>query len=54
VNCAPFSYFTVVSHDPPLLVIGICTVGKKKDTLVNIETTGQFVVNIMSTWYLER
>jgi len=56
INCAPFSYFNVVSHDPPILMIGICINGRtgtKKDSLINIEQTGQFVVNIMSSWFLE-
>ena len=38
-NLSPFSYFSVVSHDPPIVSIGICANrdGSKKDTLVNIE-----------------
>ena len=43
VNCAPFSYFNVLSHDPPIVAIGICIngrSGKKKDSLNNIEETG--------------
>ena len=46
-NLAPFSFFTVVSIYPPMLGI---TIGKHpdrpKDTLANIEATGEFVVNI--------
>ena len=56
LNCAPFSYFNVISHDPPLVAIGLCINGRtktKKDTLNNIEETGQFVVNIMSSWYVD-
>jgi len=56
INCAPFSYFNVVSHDPPIVMIGICINGRtgtKKDSLVNIEQTGQFVVNIISSWFVE-
>jgi len=56
INCAPYSYFNVVSHDPPLVVIGNCInmrTNEKKDTLRNIEETGEFVVNIMSSWYTE-
>ncbi len=43
LNCAPFAYFNVVSHDPPLVIIGSCTnmrTKTKKDTLNNIEETG--------------
>lgn len=55
-NCAPFSYFGVVSHDPPLLSVTVCTQGRdrtQKDTLNNIIATNQFVVNIMSEWFVE-
>jgi flavin reductase (DIM6/NTAB) family NADH-FMN oxidoreductase RutF len=55
-NCALFSYFNAVSHDPPLITLGLCTKGRnriKKDTLNNIEETKEFVVNILSQWYLE-
>lgn len=45
VNCAPFSYFNVMCHDPPILVVGLNLLPSrsgenvKKDTLVNIEQT---------------
>ena len=47
-NLAPFSYFTAVSSDPPLIMI---SVGKKpdasiKDTRANIEQRNDFVVHI--------
>ena len=47
-NLAPFSYFTAVSSNPPLLMI---SVGKKpdgsdKDTLINIEQRKEFIVHI--------
>jgi hypothetical protein len=44
LNCAPFSYFNLMCHDPPLIAVGINTMGRqklKKDTLVNIEETGK-------------
>jgi flavin reductase (DIM6/NTAB) family NADH-FMN oxidoreductase RutF len=51
-NLAPFSFFTVASRQPPMLCI---SVGPRvdsniptKDTLDNIEETGEFVVNIVS------
>jgi len=36
-------------------MLGICTTpgGAKKDTIVNIEATGEFVVNIISDWMVE-
>ena len=54
-NCAPFSYFGAISHDPLLISVTICNNGRgnnrtKKDTLVNIESAREFVVNIMSEW----
>ena len=48
-NAAPFSFFNVVSTDPPLLCIGMAQrVGADKDTLANIRRDGQFVVNMVS------
>ncbi len=50
-NLAPFSFFTVASRQPPMLCISI---GPRpdgdldKDTLSNVEETGEFVVNIVS------
>ncbi|RDE24883.1 flavin reductase family protein [Motiliproteus coralliicola] len=54
-NLAPFSYFSAVCSDPPLLMI---SVGKKpdgshKDTRVNIEQRQRFVVHITSAEQLE-
>ena len=55
VNCAPFSYTSISSHDPPIVTHGISIKagGIKKDTLRNIESTGQWVYNILTTNYLE-
>lgn len=43
-NLAPFSYFNVISHDPPCVVISVCTSGARKggykDTAQNILDTG--------------
>jgi len=56
-NLAPYSYFNVVAHDPPHVVIGCCTSKLrphgKKDSLYNILDTGEFVVNIISEWFAE-
>lgn len=45
-NLAPFSFYNFVSANPPMLMV--CPSRKrdrsKKDTLVNIEATGEFVV----------
>lgn len=50
-NAAPFSFFTAICADPMLICFSPMrrgTDGAKKDTLVNIENTGQFVINIVS------
>ena len=49
-NVAPFSYFTGVGSRPPSLLFCPANnrVGQPKDTLLNIQDTGQFVVNIVS------
>ena len=46
LNVAPFSYFNAITNQPPLLGISINRrKGTPKDTLRNIEQTGEFVVN---------
>ena len=49
-NVAPFSYFTVLSSKPAIVGFGIGSKrdGGKKDTLANLEFTGDFVINIVS------
>jgi len=48
VNAAPFSFFNVFAEDPPLIMVAINKRpdGRVKDTALNIERTGEFVVNI--------
>ncbi|WP_372622165.1 flavin reductase family protein [Falsiroseomonas sp.] len=47
-NAAPFSFFNVVSTEPPLLCIGMAArTDGDKDTLANIRRSGQFVVNLV-------
>lgn len=50
-NLAPFSFFTVVSSDPPLVLLSLepHESGRPKDTADNIAATGEFVVNIASS-----
>ncbi len=54
-NLAPFSFFNGVSSNPPAVMIAITrkSHGEKKDTLRNIETTHQFVVNSVNEWMVE-
>lgn len=50
-NLAPFSYFNAVSSNPPHLIFspGIRgTDGSAKDTLKNVQTTGEFVANLVT------
>ncbi|OCA90653.1 hypothetical protein A8F94_01895 [Bacillus sp. FJAT-27225] len=56
-NAAPFSFFTAISADPMLICFSPMrrgTDGAKKDTLTNIEETGQFVINIVSEQMAEK
>ncbi|KAF2971792.1 hypothetical protein GQX73_g1782 [Xylaria multiplex] len=53
-NLAPFSYFNMVNHDPPLFFVGIASpLEQAKDTLRNIVDSGECVINIISDHYLE-
>lgn len=48
-NVAPFSCFTFVATQPPMIAVSIAPrKGQKKDTLRNIEYTGDFVVNVVT------
>lgn len=50
-NVAPFSFFTVASSHPPVLVFTVgnrATPDPRKDTLRNITTLREFVVNVVS------
>lgn len=50
-NLAPFSFFTAVAAEPMTVCFSPMrrgSDGARKDTLVNIEETGEFVVNIVS------
>jgi flavin reductase (DIM6/NTAB) family NADH-FMN oxidoreductase RutF len=52
VNLAPFSFFNVLSYDPPFVMFsaGVHEAdGGKKDTVRNVEATGEFVYN-MAVW----
>jgi flavin reductase (DIM6/NTAB) family NADH-FMN oxidoreductase RutF len=48
-NCAPYSFFNVMSSEPPLLAIniGIREDGGAKHTLKNILRTKEFVINLV-------
>lgn len=51
VNLAPFSFFNGVSADPPMVMFscnGLHADGGVKDSVANVEATGEFVVNLAS------
>lgn len=54
-NLAPFSFFTGISSNPMCCVISVAIGkdGEKKDTLRNIEETGEFVINGTNEWLIE-
>ena len=47
-NCAPFSFFNVISEEPPLCIVSFNrrSDGALKHTLKNIRRTSEFVVNL--------
>lgn len=48
-NAAPYSCFTFVATVPPMVCFSVELLnGQKKDTLRNVEHTGDFVVNLVS------
>ena len=49
VNAAPYSFFNIVSSDPPLVAISIASAPDRnaKDTLSNIREHAEFVVNLV-------
>ena len=54
-NLAPFSFFNVVSEDPPHVMFSTVRTGNKnKDTLNNIILNKQFVVNLVTEDVVEQ
>lgn len=48
-NLAPFSYFQIVDHDPPVFMLAFSgRTGASKDTLRNLRETGEAVLNTVS------
>jgi len=56
LNCAPYSYTSLSGHDPVVVTHGltISRASGKKDTQRNIEETGEWVYNVVSSNYLEK
>lgn len=55
VNLAPFSFFNMFGANPPVVVFSptLTRGGEKKDTLINVEQTGEFVINSSSEKHAE-
>lgn len=56
-NLAPFSFFTAISANPPVICFSPMIRGSdsaRKDTLRNIEATREFVVNIVSENFVQQ
>jgi flavin reductase (DIM6/NTAB) family NADH-FMN oxidoreductase RutF len=56
-NLAPFSFFTIVSSNPPFIAFAPQFAGRtgfKKDTLRNIEQVGEFTVSVVTEEIAER
>lgn len=56
-NLAPFSFFTAASANPPVICFAPMVRGSdghQKDTLNNVRSTAEFVVNIVSEDFVEK
>lgn len=49
-NLAPFSFFQVISDDPPTLMVNVNhrADGGLKDTLLNVQASGELVIQLVS------
>jgi len=54
VNAAPYSFFNIINEDPPMVMFsaGMRKSGKK-DTVLNVEITNEFVVNVVTAAILD-
>jgi flavin reductase (DIM6/NTAB) family NADH-FMN oxidoreductase RutF len=53
-NLAPFSYFQMINHDPPLFIVGFSGgLNKSKDSLKNLVESKECVINIISEHFIE-
>jgi len=49
LNVAPFSYYMPISGEPPMLAVTVGALhesGRPKDTWLNLQRTGEFVINV--------
>jgi flavin reductase (DIM6/NTAB) family NADH-FMN oxidoreductase RutF len=55
LNAAPFSYFNIVSANPPMISVSVQrSAGRQKDTARNIINTKEFVVHIVDNENVEK
>jgi flavin reductase (DIM6/NTAB) family NADH-FMN oxidoreductase RutF len=53
-NVAPYSFFQMISYDPPLFIFGFSSsLSSPKDSLKNLLETGEGVINIISEHFIE-
>lgn len=53
-NLAPFSYFQIVEHDPPMFIVGFSSrPGREKDTFRNLRESRECVINSVSEDMIE-
>ncbi|GAB1320066.1 hypothetical protein MFIFM68171_10276 [Madurella fahalii] len=55
-NLAPFSYFNVICHDPPLFTIGFASAleaSRAKDSLRHLHDTRECVINMIADGFVE-
>ncbi|KAL3425946.1 nitrilotriacetate monooxygenase component B [Phlyctema vagabunda] len=53
-NLAPFSYFQMINHDPPLFIVGFAGgFDNAKDSLKNLSDSGECTINIISEHFVE-
>lgn len=53
-DLAPFSYFQVIDHDPPMFIVGFSSrPGRVKDTYRNLKESGECVINTVSENMIE-
>lgn len=53
-NLAPFSFYNAVTSKPPLISVAVSRRRRKrKDTADNASSTGEFVVNVVTTRHLD-
>ncbi|GKU77560.1 flavin reductase family protein [Paenibacillus sp. L3-i20] len=54
LNAAPFSFFNIVTADPPMIAVSVQRRnGEQKDTARNAISRGQFVAHIADEHYIE-